>query len=433
MGVSSSSAPAALLADPPSAISRAATIDLVFRFWAPHSRDSESAATEHKPACHPGILALIEDVVASRKGTLHAPQDQIYVSGLEQVADALVVSRQIQTGVQGFRQRRGGFPVAVSIAIDLAGTSSPRAGTDPNTAEQSSASFSSNDASAEPSHELLSLLKLSKPAQILLTHDMFRQISNIAGVPLKSFPGRFGVYEYLWTAEDKLDLLNSEPLLTLSVLPFAASERSASKEPVSQEPAILTRRSDVGSNTTPGGSTRRSWNERWARWNTTLRSPRFLAIAAAALLVVSAITVVGIYGAHGRSKPPARISDRGGVPASPNAQAQPLSAPLRPPVSSLPSNNSPGDPTAASQSTPPKPGQQPRTGDKTTAAVARPLAECSNIGDLSKLSALAEQNRQRGDYVAAEREFSRVLACDPKNAQARNGLDRTRQAKREQQ
>jgi Flp pilus assembly protein TadD len=61
------------------------------------------------------------------------------------------------------------------------------------------------------------------------------------------------------------------------------------------------------------------------------------------------------------------------------------------------------------------------------------LAECSNIGDLSKLSALAEQNRQRGDYVAAEREFSRVLACDPKNAQARNGLDRTRQAKREQQ
>jgi hypothetical protein len=84
---------------------------------------------------------------------------------------------------------------------------------------------------------------------MLLTHDMFRQISNISRVPLKSFPGRFGVYEYLWTAEDKLDLLDSEPQLTFSVLSSAASERSVSKEPASREPAILTSRNHLASDT----------------------------------------------------------------------------------------------------------------------------------------------------------------------------------------
>jgi Flp pilus assembly protein TadD len=45
--------------------------------------------------------------------------------------------------------------------------------------------------------------------------------------------------------------------------------------------------------------------------------------------------------------------------------------------------------------------------------------------DTGRLVTLAEQDRGRGDYANAIRIFREVLACDPNNAAARSGLDKT--------
>jgi hypothetical protein len=46
---------------------------------------------------------------------------------------------------------------------------------------------------------------------------------------------------------------------------------------------------------------------------------------------------------------------------------------------------------------------------------------------------LAWKNLGRGKYADAQREFSAVLACDPNNARAREGLERARLAARQAQ
>jgi len=48
---------------------------------------------------------------------------------------------------------------------------------------------------------------------------------------------------------------------------------------------------------------------------------------------------------------------------------------------------------------------------------------------ISKALDQAERSRDQGKYDAAERQFRSVLACEPDNATARNGLERVLLAK----
>lgn len=432
-----------------------ARVEMVFRLWDPNPKGAE-LSSGHAAGNHPGVVALIEDVVSSKRGVLVATHDQLHVSGLKLPADALVVSRQVQLGVQGFRGRQGSAPIAVSIAIDanidanfdaniganIDASSGAASGAEPAVAPElkktnsaggsdPSPSRASTNSDAEPPHELITLLKLSKPAQILLTHDLCQQMAGIKGVPLKSFAGRFGVYEYLWTAEEKLDLLQSEPQLTLAALPVASpvtgSYPATNQKPDATAASGATKAfelANIPAAKSPDGMVQRVVSA--------FQQPRMLMFAALGLLALAAAIAVGIHLAHPPAAAPAPVSAPAAYPqtlpamASPAVVAQPVEAkpaptPVAKPHAGAKTRQVAGkSPAEASEN--PVPAQ---------AAIPAPVPGCTLGMDAGRLVSLGEQSRGRGDYADAVRIFREVLACDPNNTAAREGLDKATQAQRQ--
>jgi hypothetical protein len=390
-------------------------IEMVFRFWGANVKGAE-AGSEHASASHPGVLALIEDAVVSKHGVFLAARDQLYVSGLKQSSDALVISRQVQLALQGFRGRLGSGPVAISIAIDAG--SGDRAAA-PLESNDSPTSAAATHPTPEPPHDLVTLLKLSKPAQILLTHDLCQQMTGTKGLPLKSFPGRFGVYEYLWTSEEKLDLLQSEPQLTLAALPVAqASSRSA------EVTAAGGAAKSFDSLKASGGIVREGRSA--FQWpgigGTGLFTSRNLFFALSGVVVIGAAIAVGVHLAH---RPVA-----GSAVAAPTQTAPTQAAPTNtnPPAAVLaqPAAVSPA-PTAKVRAGSASIHAAQQSGNQTSSAVREtpaPASGCSLEMDAGRLVRLGEQARGRGDYTNAVRIFREVLACDPNNVAAREGLNK---------
>jgi len=78
------------------------------------------------------------------------------------------------------------------------------------------------------------------------------------------------------------------------------------------------------------------------------------------------------------------------------------------------------------------PAPQAADNQKTPApapAVGKPSPNCQLIPtDIPRYLDMADNNRGRGKYSDAEREYNSVLQCDPTNDRARNGLARTKEA-----
>jgi hypothetical protein len=399
-------------------------IEMVFRFWGANSHGAETGgnvathaamnAPGNSPGHHPGVLALIEDAVASKRGVFVSSREYLYVSRLRRPSDALVVSRQVQLGLEGFRARPGSGPVAVSIAINASG--GERAGgmdaKEPATAGQAP--------SHDPPHDLVTLLKLAKPAQILLTHDLCQQMAAIKGLPLRSFPARFGVYEYLWTAEEKLDLLQSEPQLTLAALPMAqpAKEKTAAIPAAAvagttkafEAPAIPAAVAEERSGTKRG-------------------VPRAYILGGAGLAAVLALAAIGIHFAVRPAATP--VSSPAPVQTVAPAIAAPVPSAAAP-AAAVPVRQPLPKPRAASAK-PPAAKPVANAPAQEAATPAAPNADCTLGADVSRYVGLGEQARGRGDYANAARIFREVLACDPNNAAAREGLAKALQAQQQTQ
>jgi hypothetical protein len=406
----------------------AARVEMIFRLWAP-AKDPESRGPGQRAAQHAGVLALIEDIVASKRGVFHATDDPLFVSGLTRPTDALVIARQIQLGIQGFRGRTGAYPVAVSIAIDAgangASTAQAEKSAEDRVANPGGASSVPSGKAPEPSHDLLTLLKLARPAQILVTHDAWQRVANLKGLPLKSFPGRFGVYEYLWTAEEKLDLIQSEPQLTLAVLPAALPTPSGSTPAKDMPtPAIPA----ASAPETPEAEAPKTSTE--DDESAVFRLPRpawvaGLSVAAAGVIALAALGIGHVFSSRAaKSNPPTSIQQPSQSPAAtPNPPGNSTATPAPPAASPASSRKTP----AASQAktAKPKPCKPAVAVQENPAPPPAPSPQCTFAGDTARLATLAEQYRERGNYANAERIFRQVLACDPSNAAAREGLNRT--------
>ncbi len=345
--------------DPSGVTNVALKIDMLVRPWASSQQNSQSSNTDIWDP-QPGLLALIEDVVGVRRGTLVPANDLICVSGFQQASEALVAARQIQIAVQGFRRRHPATPVAVSIAIDAS-----------TLADDGAAGSDGADAP----HELVSLLRISKPAQILLTHDLCQQISGSPGTPLKPFPGRFGVHEYLWIGEDQLQVLASEPQLTLAVITRETPIQHATPAPLPPSGA-----SSATFSAPPAGHLGRSTplSELSLASRGGLRSPRVWLMVGVPLVVVAII--VGIVLSRGSSH-----STAGSTPATQKAAPGPaVAAPsAAAPVTAAPATHTPASEpprieiAKAKKAAPrsEKPAQskkQPRAADTTPAAAPAP-------------------------------------------------------------
>ncbi len=397
-------------------------IEMVLRFWGANGRSAETG--DNGPANspgnplghHPGVLALIEDAVASKRGVFVSSREYLYVSRLNRPADALVVSRQVQLGLEGFRARHGSGPVAVSIAIDARG-GERAGGAEAKEPAGPDSSSQSQEPPHDPPHDLVTLLKLSKPAQILLTHDLCQQVAALKGLPLRSFPARFGVYEYLWTGEEKLDLLQSEPQLTLAALPMAQAAKE--KNGAASEAATTTKAFEAPA--IPAAKEERPEAKRGL--------PRAYTFGGAGLAAVIVLAAIGIHFAQKPAANPAQNAT-----SAPAVNAAPMAGPAAPapapPAAAVPVSQAAAKPHAAKPSAA-KPIPAPEAQE--AKAPAAPSADCTLGADASRYVGLAEQKRGSGDYANAIRIYREVLACDPNNAAAREGLVKAMQAQQQPQ
>jgi hypothetical protein len=434
MDLESPSTPSGPVSEPAIAADPSLKIDMVFRFWAPGLFETKDRQAQSASAQHPGVLALIEDAAAAKRGVLVASDGQVVVSGFREPADALVVSRQIQHGMQGFRGKAGTAPVAVSIVIDFRSRASRTQITELNiAADRQGSGRSSSDkkrSAHEISHELNTLLAIAKPAQVLVTHDLLQQIAAIKGLALKSFPGRFGVYEYLWTGEDRLNLLQSEPQLTLTAFPPASTAAAGTKE--QKETTSQLNTADVPRQVSdkPERETKFQW-----QWRQVVHQPRPLllgGIAVAAIVLISIISF-GLFRGH-RSQPvssttpatsPAATTETGTPPPQPPGSRSTAGSPA-PRTGAAPAASSSGKKNARQ-----KPAAQPPVVAETKPTPPPTSPPCRLTGDFGKYASLAESKREQGDYRSAEFTFRQVLDCDPNNAQAREGLSRAIQAEQQ--
>ena len=113
--------------------------------------------------------------------------------------------------------------------------------------------------------------------------------------------------------------------------------------------------------------------------------------------------------------------------ASTNSGNSEGGAPAKPKVASKPPTPSPHTKEVASTKT-----TEP---DKTTSTTGsappppQPTTNCQLIAtDVPRYLDMADNNRGRGKYSDAEREYNAVLQCDPQNERAHSGLTRTKQA-----
>lgn len=84
-------------------------------------------------------------------------------------------------------------------------------------------------------------------------------------------------------------------------------------------------------------------------------------------------------------------------------------------------------PQTASATTAPTPAPPPAP--TAQAEAPKPTANCQLISsDIPRYLEMADNNRGRGKYTDAEREYNSVLQCDPENERARSGLARTKEA-----
>jgi hypothetical protein len=350
--------------------------------------------------------ALLKDILMSRlevEAEINA-HEYVHTQGFDDLGRALAASRALQVAFEGFRTVVPAARANVSVVLD---SSAP----DEAVSGQSSLSVEQRD-----------LLDFAKPSQVLITQAFYDRIAHYQPA-LRSFPLRAGIYEFLWTSEQRLDELQAEaefmptliqpPTATdafdetvvVPVIKPAAEPRWKAPDPAPVPLPIL----EID-------------DPRPARW---LSTPKILALGsvAAVFLVIAYLVYAGVLGKS--TKQVAENSPVVQQPAVPPPQAPPPAQPDSNPrvtsTSTVPKEKA----AVPTPPKPPKPSPEPDRGlsAQTTPSKAARGRNCSiDDGEIPSYLNLAERYRNSGKYDSAVRNYNLVLGCQPGNRQAQAGL-----------
>jgi hypothetical protein len=361
--------------------------------------------------------ALLKDILMSRlqvEAEINA-HEYVHTQGFDDLGRALAASRAMQVAFEGFRTVVPAARANVSMVLD--------------------SSLPDEAASAGLSVEQKDLLDVAKPSQVLITQAFYNRIADYQPA-LRTFPLRAGVYEFLWTNEQRLDELQAEVELapTLIEPPPVASDalddtvvvpvikpapeprwKAPDPEPVSQpasqpaSPPVSRRALEID-------------DEPPARWFST---PKILAISGvvALLLVIGYLVSSGVFGKS--TKQEVQASPPVQQPAIPPPQAAP---PTQPDSHPQGTSGSAGTNTPNTATHPAKP-QKPPVVVEDRPVVQPPAPKpargrnCSlDDSEIPSYLNLAERYRNSGKFDRAISNYNLVLGCQPGNRQAQAGL-----------
>jgi tetratricopeptide (TPR) repeat protein len=359
--------------------------------------------------------ALLKDILMSRlevEAEINA-HEYVHTQGFDDLGRALAASRALQLAFEGFRAVVPAARANVSVVLD---SSAP----EETVSTQTGLSVEQKD-----------LLDFAKPSQVLITQAFYDRIAQYQPA-LRSFPLRAGVYEFLWTSEQRLDELQAEaefmptliqpPLsadnaadtVVVPVIKTAPAPRWKEPEPT---PAPLPPAELDSDDHVP------------AKW---LSTPKILAISGvvAVLLVIAYLINARVLG--NPAKPAAGIPQKVEQSAVPPTQAAPPEQPRSNPLVTPKSGGPAGKGTVPTPPKPPKPLPDADRGISSQSAASKPMARGRNCSlddsDIPSYLNLADRYRNSGKYESAIRNYTLVLGCQPGNRQALEGRNRAEEA-----
>jgi hypothetical protein len=367
--------------------------------------------------------ALVKDILMSRlevDAEINA-QEYVHTQGFDDLGRALAASRALQIAFEGFRAVVPAARPNLSMLLD---SSAP---------DEAASSY------ARLSVEQKELLDSAKPSQVLITQAFYDRIAHYQPA-LRSSPLRVGIYEFLWTSEQRLDELQAEaefmPTLiqpTLSAVetvtvppvkpPVKLAVEPRWKDPEPERVAVPPPQSEADEPVP-------------AKW---LSTAKILAICSAVAMLVAVGYLVNLRVLGNKTKPV--------VPTSRQVEQAPVAPmPEPPPAAPAPanSNTSAGPKTDLGQApatpppTPAKPRKLPVPTQDAAASSPQPAPKqtpkprgCSiEIDEIPSYLNLAEGFRNRGKYDRAILEYNAILSCQPYNRQAQMGLRNAQDAEK---
>jgi hypothetical protein len=349
--------------------------------------------------------ALLKDILMSRlelEAEINA-HEYVHTQGFDDLGRALAASRALQVAFEGFRTVVPTARANVSVVLD------------------SSAPDELAPAQARLSIEQKDLLDFAKPSQVLITQAFYDRIAHYQPA-LRTFPLRAGVYEFLWTSEQRLDELQAEAEFTPTLIqPPIATEafEETVVVPVIKPPAPEPRWKAPDPTPVPLPILAID-DPPPARW---LSTPKILAISG----VVGVLLAVGYLvssGVLGKSTKPVPDSP----PAVQHAAPPPPQVPL--PVQSGSNPRATSPPGIKEKVAAPTPPKQPKPSKELAGGLSPTTPpkqarghNCSlDDGEIPSYLNLAERYRNSGKYESAIRNYNLVLGCQPGNRQAQAGL-----------
>jgi hypothetical protein len=353
--------------------------------------------------------ALVKDILMSRlevDAEIHAP-DYVRTRGLNNLGKALAASRALQAAFEGFRTAAPAARSNISVVLD------------------SSAQDETSIFHAGPSVEQKDLLDSAKPSQVLITQAFYDRVAQYQPA-LRSSSLRAGVYEFLWTDEQRLDQLQAEAefmptLVSDWVRPIVIPDPVVkSVEPVQGPRHIEPDRLPRETKPVLDDDVSTKW----------LTAPRALAVSSAVVILITIGYLVHSRVLSGNQPKP--------IPQPSSETVQPTQPAPTPPQITTPQATTPSQVTAAPpdnaappKAKPPRVSISPPKGD-TESATDTPTRTrgCSIAGEIPDYLRLAERNNSQGKYESAISEYNQVLACEPGNRQARDGLKNAEDAEK---
>ncbi len=287
------------------------------------------------------------------------------------------------------------------------------------------------------------LLDSAKPSQVLITQAFYDRIAHYQPA-LRSSPLRVGIYEFLWTSEQRLDELQAEAeFMPTLIQPTLSAVETVTVPPV--KPPLMP---------TVKVAVEPRWKEPEpervrvrvpppqpeadepvpAKW---LSTAKILAFCSAVAMLVAVGYLVNLRVLGNRTKPV--------VPASGQVEQAPVAPTPEPPSAAPPTRIQPPDPKTdigQAPATPPPLPAKPRKVPPATqdAAASNPQTPpkqitkprgCSiEIDEIPSYLSLADSYRNRGKYDRAILEYNAILSCQPYNRQAQAGLRNAQDAER---
>ena len=328
--------------------------------------------------------ALVKDVLMSRLEVdpeINA-HGYVHTQGFTDLGRALAASRALQFAFEGFRNAVPIPPANIAVVLD------------------SSAPEEAGTEQAGPSVEQKELLASAKPSQVLITQAFYDKIAD-SQPALRSSP-RAGIYEYLWTSEQRLDKLQAEaefvPTLVSGVIQPPALADTVVTQPVKTavEPVPARREPPRPPAPQPRPSPEPAIADRESPQR--LSGMRVFAVCSVvAILIVIGYLVVSFFA----SKPANSVAQR----TSPAHPAQ--STPSSPPIAQPSSGPQPALPIVATETRPiqavppakPKPKVETTDSDalsQTTSKQAAKGHDCAIAGEVPEELKLADGYSSQG-------------------------------------